>query len=218
MARPSAGRVVDRSNPRRGRVLVVPRLRHVGGDAERALRVRPVSLAVLFAAAVGRRRTTRGSGQAGLVPAGAVLSGAADPAVPRSLPFHLLLLPRRLLQGVLAGPGLVRRRRAARHELLGRALVPARAAERAPLLRLRGGRLHRHPVVRRLAGAVVDECGDRADGVRHRRRHARDARQRAAHRQLHLRLPLAAAPVRRPQATNSRRRRSARPATGARAR
>ena len=32
---------------------------------------------------------------------GAVLAGAAHPAVPRPLPLHLLLLPRRLLQGVL---------------------------------------------------------------------------------------------------------------------
>ena len=43
----------------------------------------------------------------------AVLAGAADPAVSRPLPLHLLLLPRRLLQGVLGRPAGVRRRRAA---------------------------------------------------------------------------------------------------------
>ena len=47
--------------------------------------------------------------EAGLVAgARAVLAGAPDPAVPGSLPLHLLLLPRRLLQGVLGGPDLVR--------------------------------------------------------------------------------------------------------------
>ena len=81
--------------------------------------------------------------QAGLVarPA-AVLAGAADPAVPRPLPLHLLLLPRRLLQGVLGRSAGVRGRRAAQ-ELLRRELVPADPAERPPLLPLRGPRLHR---------------------------------------------------------------------------
>ena len=44
----------------------------------------------------------------------AVFAGAADPAVPRSLPLHLLLLSRRLLQVVLGRPAGLRRRRAAR--------------------------------------------------------------------------------------------------------
>ena len=43
----------------------------------------------------------------------AVLAGAPDPAVPGALPVHLLLLPRRLLQGVLGRSAVVRRRRAA---------------------------------------------------------------------------------------------------------
>ena len=46
-------------------------------------------------------------------PLAAVLAGAADPAVPGWLPLHLLLLPRRLLQGVLGRPAVLRRRRAA---------------------------------------------------------------------------------------------------------
>ena len=39
--------------------------------------------------------------------AGAVLARAPDSPVPGSLPFHLLLLSRRLLQGVLDGSGVV---------------------------------------------------------------------------------------------------------------
>ena len=52
--------------------------------------------------------------QAGLVAGVAgLLAGAADPAVPRPLPGDLLLLPRRVLQGVLGRPAGLRRRRAA---------------------------------------------------------------------------------------------------------
>ena len=69
----------------------------------------------------------------------AVLAGAADPAVPGPLPLHLLLLPRRLLQGVLGRPAVVRRRRAA-HALPRRALVSADPAERPPLLPVRRDR------------------------------------------------------------------------------
>ena len=45
--------------------------------------------------------------------AAAVFAGAADSSVSRPLPFHLLLLPRRLLQGVLGGSAELRGRRAA---------------------------------------------------------------------------------------------------------
>ena len=57
---------------------------------------------------------------------------------PGLLPLHLLLLPRRLLQGVLGRSAVVRGRRAAQ-ELLGRALVPADPAERPPLLHVHRG-------------------------------------------------------------------------------
>jgi hypothetical protein len=50
--------------------------------------------------------------------AAAVLAGASDSAVPRALPLHVLLLPGRVLQGLLDGPGLVHGGRAAK-ELLG---------------------------------------------------------------------------------------------------
>ena len=66
----------------------------------------------------------------------AVLAGPAHPAGPGRLPGHLLLLPRRLLQGVLGRPARLRGRRAAQ-ELLGRGLVPAHPAERPPLLPVR---------------------------------------------------------------------------------
>ena len=56
----------------------------------------------------------------------AVLAGAAHPADPGALPAHLLLLPRRVLQGVLGRSAVVHGRRAA-HELPGRELVPARS-------------------------------------------------------------------------------------------
>ena len=85
----------------------------------------------------------------------AVLAGAAHPAVPGPLPVHLLLLPRRVLQGVLVRPDRVLGRRAARHALPRRALVPAGAAERPPLLRLRGRAVPVRAVLRRVAGDVV---------------------------------------------------------------
>ena len=57
---------------------------------------------------------------------------------PGSVPLHLLLLSRRLLQGVLGRPAGLRRRRAAQG-LLGRELVPADLPERPPLLLVHRG-------------------------------------------------------------------------------
>ena len=57
--------------------------------------------------------------QASVVARGvAVFRGTADPMGAGRLSLHLLLLPRRLLQGVLGRPSFLRRRRAAQ-ELLG---------------------------------------------------------------------------------------------------
>ena len=61
---------------------------------------------------------------------------------------------------------------------LGRELVPADHPEHPPLLPLRGGAVPVHAVVRRVAGDVVRESRDRREGIRHRRRHHRAARQR----------------------------------------
>ena len=136
--------------------------------------------------------------QAGLVAGvAAVLAGADHPAVPGLLPLHLLLLPRRVLQGVLGRPAVVRRRRAA-HVYLGRALVPADPAERPPLLPLRRADLPASAAARRLEGVLVRRSG-----------HGRGefgvgvgtillAVNVDAAARLHARLPLAAAPGRRP--------------------
>ena len=96
--------------------------------------LRPVPLAVLFSGDLRRSRLTAGSAPSRRAwPAlAAVFAGAADPADSGAVPVHLLLLPRRLLQGVLGGPAVVHRRRAAL-ELLGRELVSARPAERPSL-------------------------------------------------------------------------------------
>ena len=135
----------------------------------------------------------------------AVLAGAPHPLGAGRLPPHLLLLPRRLLQGVLGRSARLRRGRAAQ-ELPRRGVVPADPAERPPLLPLPGAALPRLPGARRLEGALVHRPRDRRDVVRHRRRHAGAGGQRRAARRLHLRLPLAAPPGRR-QARPARRRR-----------
>ena len=97
------------------RLHVVHRVFDVGRLPERALHVRPLSLAVLFAGAV-RRFAARAPGTEARLVAGvaAVLAGADHPPVPRALPRHLLLLPRRVLQGVLGRSARVCRGRAAR--------------------------------------------------------------------------------------------------------
>ena len=117
---------------------------------------------------------------------------------PAALPLHLLLLPRRLLQGVLGRPAVVRGRRAAQG-LLRRALVPADPAEHPPLL----------PVHR---GALPRSCSPTTSGRRCgspiRRPAASEfgigvgtlvlARERRPARRLHARLPLAPPRRRRP--------------------
>ena len=90
----------------------------------------------------------------------AVLGGAAHPAVPRPVPLHLLLLPRRVLQVVLGRSAVMRRRRAA-HALPRRELAAADPPERPPLLHVGGAGLHRLPGLRRVAGLVVPRSGDR---------------------------------------------------------
>ena len=133
----------------------------------------------------------------GVAGVAAVLAGAADPADPGPVPAHLLLLPRRVLQGVLGRPAVLHRRRAA-VELLGRELVSAHPAERPSLHAVpRRSAVLVHPGVRRVEGAVVHRSGDRHGVVRHRRRHPRPGRERRAARRISLRLPFAAARRRR---------------------
>ena len=67
--------------------------------------------------------------EAGLVAGlAALFAGAADPLGARRVPRYLLLLPRRVLQGVLGGPAVVRRRRAA--EELSAARTRSRSSSR----------------------------------------------------------------------------------------
>ncbi len=71
-----------------------------------------------------------------------VFAGGADPVGTGGLPAHLLLLPRRVLQGVLGRPARMRRRRAAK-EIPRRAMVAARHPEHPSVLPVRRDWLHR---------------------------------------------------------------------------
>src|SRR5438067_632030 len=113
------------TTPAGGRVrrpLDVSGLCDVGGVSVRSLHVRPVPLAVLLAgdSRVVTSQLVRPEAR-GVAGVAAVLAGPLHPADPGVLPAHVLLLPRRLLQGVLGGSAVVHRRRAA-IELLGREL------------------------------------------------------------------------------------------------
>src|SRR4051794_39682653 len=125
-----------------------------------------VPLAVLRAGDLWRFTARVVRAEAGVVAgAAAVLAGVDHPAVPWPVPLHLLLLPRRLLQGLLGRSTVVRRRGASGRELLGRALVSPGAAERPPVLRLHCGHLPRPAGVGRVAGALVGRWR-RRQGVR----------------------------------------------------
>src|SRR6266852_2054478 len=83
----------------------------VGCPPRPALYVWPLSLALLLARAVRGLAPRLVRAEAGVVARLArVFPGPADPPVPGPLPAHLLLLPRRLLQGVLGGPARLCRR------------------------------------------------------------------------------------------------------------
>src|SRR5262249_51049268 len=95
----------------------VPRVFNLGGLSKRELHVRTVSVAVLRARSLGVTGQCGRSGaclvrrQARLVPRVApVLPGPVHSSVSRTFPPDLLLLPRRVLQGVLGGSAVVCRR------------------------------------------------------------------------------------------------------------
>ena len=122
-----------------------------------------------------------------------VLAGAADPAVSGAVPVHLLLLPRRLLQGVLGRSAIVRRRRAAE-------TVPA-ARRSFPLIVQNIHRYFLYIALLFLVFLVCTTSGRRSGSpiprpgrrVRHRRRHAGARDQCRPARRLHARLSLVCA-------------------------
>ncbi len=125
-----------------------------------------------------------------------VLAGAAHPADSRALPADVLLLPRRLLQGVLGGSPVVHRRRAAVH-VLGRELVSAHPPELPSLHAVHHDRRSADSRVRRLEGDVVHRSGHRGGVVRDRRRHAGAGAQRGSAQRISARLSFAASRRRR---------------------
>src|SRR5262245_64727062 len=107
----AAGRVVGHAAGDVPRALGLRRVRHLGRVPERALHLRSLPVAVLLARAIRRlaaRLVRREAGRRAAV--AAVLARAADPALSGPLPSHLLLLPWRVLQGVLGRSALVRGR------------------------------------------------------------------------------------------------------------
>ena len=101
----------------------LPRLLGVGGIPGEPLHLRSLSLAVLFTGDLRRLAAQLVWTEAGRVArVAAVLAGAPHPADSRTVPLDVLLLPRRVLQGLLGRSAVVHRRRAAL-ELLGREFV-----------------------------------------------------------------------------------------------
>src|SRR5689334_21479283 len=98
----SPRRMVDSAGGRLRDPVVIRGLRDVGRVPEWALHVWAVPLAVLRAGAVRQLTARVVRAEAGVVArVAALLSRAADPAIPGTFPLHVLLLPRRVLQGLL---------------------------------------------------------------------------------------------------------------------
>src|SRR3954469_3415781 len=90
------------------------RLRDVGGIPECALHVRSLPVAVLFAGDFRRSKDGVVWREARVVAgASAVLAGVDHSAVSGTVPLHVLLLSRRVLQGILGRSPELRCRRAA---------------------------------------------------------------------------------------------------------
>ncbi len=134
----------------------------LGGVPGTELLFRSLSFAVLFAGDFWRFAAQLVRPETGLVAGLAPLfSGASRPLGAGRFSAHLLLLPRRLLQGVLGRSAGLHRRRAAQH-LSRRALVPAHHAECAPLFSLPRAPVHPRARARCLESDVVCRSGDRA--------------------------------------------------------
>src|SRR5688500_12683253 len=127
----------------------------------------------------------------------AVFRGDPDSLGAGRIPFHLLLLPRRLLQGVLGRSAIVRGWRTA-PALPRRECVSAHRPEHPSLFSLPRARLPDRARLRRLESVLVHRRRDRPPVVRHRCRHPGPGDQRRLSCELYLRLPLAAPSGRRP--------------------
>ena len=116
----------------------------------RSARRTAAALAVLFTGDLGSTRHQFWPCVAGTAPrmvavVHALLASPTDSALPGRIPLHVLLLPGRLLQGVLGRSRQLRSRRAGvpRWQLSRRAKVPAHHAEHSPLLLVCRGVVHR---------------------------------------------------------------------------
>src|SRR5258708_1970702 len=148
----------------------------------------PVSMAVLFAGALGRSERVAAWTKAGMVARpDSVFAGADHSAVSRALSIHLLLLSRRLLQGLLAGSRELRRRRTA-EDVSRRKLLSADPPERPPLFPVRGSHLPVHSELGRLEGDVVSNR-DRRQGIRRWTWHDHPGCQRGLPYLLHAGWP-----------------------------
>src|SRR5688572_4443720 len=113
---PSPGRVVGTAGDRPRCSYRFPYLRDVGGVPERQLQLRPIPVAILLAGDLRRSGPCVVRSAAGLVAGLApVLARPDHPPLPGALSVHLLLLPRRLLQGLLGRPSGMYRRRASQN-------------------------------------------------------------------------------------------------------
>src|SRR5436190_1547165 len=120
------------------RVVDFHRVFHVGGVSGTELFLWQLHLALLFARNFRRITSQLVWTKTGLVAAFFNLfSCVVGPLGAGWIPIDLLLLSRRLLQGILGGSSRMHSRRAAK-KLLGRALLPADHAECAPLFPLSG--------------------------------------------------------------------------------
>ena len=143
------------------------------------------------------RRTPASGRGTGLVAAvRPVLAGAADPGLPAGVPDHLLLLPRRLLQGVLGRPARLRRRRAAQR-VPRRAQVAAASSRTCTATRStsRWSSSCCSPTTSCKAFWFTTGHGHATFGIGVGT--LRAAHQRRPDRRLHVRLPLVAPPGRR---------------------
>src|SRR5690606_36212584 len=142
------------------RVERLHRLLHLGRVPGRALQLRQLPLALLLARALRGLRPRLVRSPPGMVARlASLLARVPDPVGARRLPAHLLLLPRRLLQGVPCRSAELRGQRAAA-VLPGRAALPAHPTERAPVLPVPRAPLPRLPALRRVEGALVRRSRD----------------------------------------------------------